>query len=106
MFRVQDGVERLAGDQSFEDHLHAEQIAVERQRAIHIGHSDDKVAKRNVSQKGTNGNISEDPLFKDVNSFRLRSDSPCINAGDSLLIDRDGTHSDMGIYGGPLGEFD
>jgi hypothetical protein len=57
-------------------------------------------------QKGTNGNISEDPLFKDVNSFRLSSDSPCINAGNSLLIDRDGTRSDMGIYGGPLGGSD
>ena len=53
-------------------------------------------------QTEKNGNISLNPLFRDDESFRLTPDSPCIDTGDSLLIDRDGSHSDMGIYGGPL----
>ena len=53
-------------------------------------------------QTGISGNISVDPLFKDLESFILTPNSPCIDAGDSLLLDRDGSQSDMGIYGGPL----
>jgi parallel beta-helix repeat protein len=50
---------------------------------------------------GMEGNISEDPLFLDDSSFSLTHYSSCINSGDSLIIDRNGTRSDMGIHGGP-----
>jgi hypothetical protein len=49
--------------------------------------------------------ISADPLFVNptVDDFRLRTGSPCINAGDpnSRFTDVDGTRNDMGAYGGP-----
>ncbi|MEO0165059.1 MAG: right-handed parallel beta-helix repeat-containing protein [candidate division WOR-3 bacterium] len=51
-------------------------------------------------QTGSNGNISVDPKF-DGMTFILKKDSPCIDAGDTLIIDLDGSRSDMGIYGGP-----
>jgi hypothetical protein len=46
------------------------------------------------------GNIDEDPMFVDPENldFRLRKDSPCIDAGDPDLTDPDGTHSDMGAF--------
>ena len=47
---VQHRVERLPGDQGFEDDVHAEHIAVERQRAIHVGHPDDEMAERHVAR--------------------------------------------------------
>lgn len=50
---------------------------------------------------GYDGNISADPLFEDVKTFLLQKFSPCIDAGEPLIIDIDGTRSDMGIYGGP-----
>jgi hypothetical protein len=52
VLRVQSGVEGLTGDQGFEDDVHAQQIAVERQCAIHVGHSDDEMAERQVGQDG------------------------------------------------------
>ncbi len=48
------------------------------------------------------GNISANPVFTDDTKFRLKAGSPCIDAGDTLLIDLDNTRSDMGIYGGPM----
>lgn len=51
-------------------------------------------------QTGINGNISADPGF-DGASFILKKNSPCIDAGDTLIIDLNGSRSDMGIYGGP-----
>lgn len=54
--------------------------------------------------RGLNGNISSDPLFIDweQGDFRLRSDSPCIDAGDPSpsYYDPDGSRNDMGAYGG------
>jgi hypothetical protein len=46
------------------------------------------------------GNIRRDPLFKDISKldFSLQSASPCIDAGDTLLTDNDGTISDIGTY--------
>jgi hypothetical protein len=46
------------------------------------------------------GNIDEDPMFVDPENldFRLRKDSPCIDAGDPDLTDADGTRSDMGAF--------
>jgi len=55
--------------------------------------------------RGLNGNISIDPLFIDPENgdFRLRLDSPCIDAGnpDPIYDDPDGSRNDMGAYGGP-----
>ena len=55
--------------------------------------------------RGVNGNISSDPLFMDPENgdFRLRLDSPCIDAGnpDAIYDDPDGSRNDMGTYGGP-----
>lgn len=49
------------------------------------------------------GNISADPLFKGKDDFRLLPDSPCRDSGDPNINDRDGSRSDMGLYGGPHG---
>ena len=55
--------------------------------------------------RGVNGNISADPLFIDPEqgNLHLRSDSPCIDAGnpDRIYNDPDGSRNDMGAYGGP-----
>lgn len=52
-------------------------------------------------QTGLNGNISENPMFLDTLSFRLAPESPARGSGDSLIFNRDGSRSDMGLYGGP-----
>ncbi|MBZ0263479.1 T9SS type A sorting domain-containing protein, partial [bacterium] len=46
------------------------------------------------------------PLFENEVDFRLREESPCINAGhpNEAYHDVDGSRNDMGIYGGPYGE--
>jgi hypothetical protein len=57
-------------------------------------------------------NIIADPMFvKDTIpssvmdfDFHLQKYSPAINAGDPNILDKDGTRSDIGIYGGALGE--
>ncbi len=56
-------------------------------------------------QTGTNGNISEDPLFVDAQAkdFHLQMDSPCIDAGDPDYVpypwqrDIDGDYAAMGV---------
>lgn len=51
------------------------------------------------------GEINQDPKFQDLDGFDyfLRTDSPCIDAGNPSPVynDFDGTRNDMGIYGGP-----
>ena len=58
-------------------------------------------------QSGT-GNINTDPFFENPSNgnFHLKSDSPCINAGntDSIYNNSNGSRNDMGIYGGPYGD--
>ncbi len=56
---------------------------------------------------GTDGNISEDPLFTDTEAgdYSLAAGSPCIDAGDPSISDTDGSTSDMGAYGGPYGSW-
>jgi hypothetical protein len=51
-----------------------------------------------------NGNIFADPLFVDPDNgdYRLQLDSPCIDAGDPVLLDPDGSRSDIGAI--PFGE--
>ncbi len=41
--------------------------------------------------------------FPDID-FHLQMYSPLIDAGDSTILDKDGTRSDIGFYGGPYGE--
>jgi parallel beta-helix repeat protein len=50
---------------------------------------------------GSDGNISADPDFSSAGDYTLDSSSPCINAGDPSIDDRDGSRSDMGMHGGP-----
>ncbi len=47
------------------------------------------------------GNIHENPKFVSAQSgdFRLLDGSPCINTGDPLILDTDGSRSDMGAIG-------
>ncbi len=48
---------------------------------------------------GKEGNISLDPGFADpsLGDFNLKPGSPCIDAGNPLITDEDGTISDMGL---------
>ena len=45
----------------------------------------------------------EPTLFSD-HDFHLQMHSPGIDAGNPEILDADGTRSDIGMYGGPLGE--
>jgi hypothetical protein len=55
-------------------------------------------------------NLSVDPMIVNDDStqgeldFHLQAYSPLIDAGDSTILDRDGSRSDIGLYGGPYGE--
>ncbi len=54
-------------------------------------------------------NLSVDPMVvnDDITQgdldFRLQMFSPLIDAGDPTILDRDGSRSDIGLYGGPYG---
>ncbi len=44
------------------------------------------------------------PMFVDEEKdYHLQAYSPLIDAGDTLVKDKDGTRSDIGLYGGPYG---
>ena len=55
-------------------------------------------------------NISVDPMIVNDDTtqgeldFHLQKYSPLIDAGDPNILDKDGTRSDIGLYGGPYGE--
>ncbi|MFZ1519920.1 MAG: hypothetical protein WAU11_14150 [Ignavibacteriaceae bacterium] len=51
-------------------------------------------------------NIFNDPMFvnEDSMDFHLQMYSPLIDAGDPNILDKDGSRSDIGIYGGPYGD--
>ena len=57
---------------------------------------------------GSNGNISDPPLFMSFvdnddptdDDLHLDAGSACIDTGDPTVLDFDGTNSDMGAYGG------
>jgi hypothetical protein len=54
-------------------------------------------------------NLSVDPMIVNDDStqgeldFHLQAYSPLIDAGDPTILDRDGSRSDIGLYGGPYG---
>ncbi|NUN11011.1 MAG: hypothetical protein HUU54_17680 [Ignavibacteriaceae bacterium] len=48
--------------------------------------------------------IQKDPMFIDSTDFHLQKYSPLIDRGDSSVLDKDGSISDIGVYGGPFGE--
>jgi hypothetical protein len=54
-------------------------------------------------------NLSVDPMIvnDDITQgeldFHLQAYSPLIDAGDPTILDRDGSRSDIGLYGGPYG---
>ena len=54
-------------------------------------------------------NLSVDPMIMNDDTtqgdldFRLQMYSPLIDAGDPTILDRDGSRSDIGLYGGPYG---
>ena len=54
-------------------------------------------------------NISVDPMIVNDDTtqgeldFHLQKYSPLIDAGDPNILDRDGSRSDLGLYGGPYG---
>jgi hypothetical protein len=57
---------------------------------------------------GINGNIAVDPLFVDTSNadsslwdVHLQAGSGLRNAGDPTILNRDGTPSDIGYFGGP-----
>ncbi len=50
------------------------------------------------------GNIHQDPMFVDSLDFHLQMHSPCIDAGHPDIKDPDSSRSDMGAFGGHLGE--
>jgi hypothetical protein len=50
-------------------------------------------------------NISVDPMFvNDTSDYHLQMYSPLIDAGDPTILDKDGSRSDIGAFGGPYGE--
>jgi parallel beta-helix repeat protein len=54
-------------------------------------------------------NLSVDPMIMNNDTtqgnldFHLQKFSPLIDAGDPTILDRDGSRSDIGLYGGPYG---
>lgn len=44
--------------------------------------------------------LLSDPRFEEGN-YQLSGNSPCIDRGNPEILDRDGTRSDIGVYGGP-----
>ncbi len=49
--------------------------------------------------------LKKDAMFvNDYTDFHLQKYSPLIDRGDSSVLDKDGSISDIGVYGGPLGE--
>jgi hypothetical protein len=44
------------------------------------------------------------PIYAGTYDFHLQAYSPAIDRGDPDILDIDGTRSDIGVFGGPLGE--
>lgn len=54
-------------------------------------------------REGIDGNIDADPLYLGGLDFHVQGGSPMVDAGDPAVLDTNGTRSDMGAFGGPLG---
>jgi len=56
---------------------------------------------------GSQGNIAQDPDFVSPGSgdFELQGASPCVDAGSPAIEDVDHSRSDMGVHGGPEGDW-
>lgn len=52
---------------------------------------------------GNSNNRNLNPMFQDEVNYLLQNGSPCLDAGDPVLLDADGTRSDVGYTGGPGG---
>ena len=52
-------------------------------------------------QSDLNGNLNANPKYLPDSNFKYLPDSPLWNAGDTAIYNPDGTHSHLGIYGGP-----
>ena len=60
-------------------------------------------------EPGTGNITTDDPLFTDPNNgnFKLQLTSPCKDTGDpNSANDSDGSRSDMGAHGGPMGDWE
>jgi hypothetical protein len=64
----------------------------------------DTIIEAGVIRDSTEGNISADPMFVDSLDFHLQKYSPCIDAGHPNIKDPDSSRSDIGAFGGPLGQ--
>jgi hypothetical protein len=49
------------------------------------------------------GTIQVDPAFSGPGDYTLQPGSGCVDAGNPLTVDADGSPNDIGAYGGPLG---
>ena len=55
-------------------------------------------------------NLTVDPMMVNIDSslgkmdFHLQMFSPLIDKGDPNVLDKDGSRSDIGLFGGPFGE--
>jgi hypothetical protein len=65
----------------------------------------DNVRVNDWNRIDTLGNVYSYPLFANPDSFdvHLQFNSPLIDAGDPEIFDRDGSRSDIGVYGGSGG---
>ena len=56
-----------------------------------------------LDPSGADGNLAVDPRYvaPAAGNFRLAAGSPCIDAADPAIRDRNGSRADMGAYGGP-----
>ena len=80
---------------------------IESQNAVYGGGSDVKYNNfwKVSSYPSDSTNISADPMFvNDTSDFHLQMYSPLIDAGDPIILDIDGSRSDIGLFGGPHGE--
>ncbi len=53
-----------------------------------------------IKYDGVNGNINKDPMFVSASDFHLKKGSPAKDKGDPKIKDKDGSRSDMGVFGG------
>lgn len=56
---------------------------------------------KDINASNTTGSLTRtNPQFVSSSDFHLKASSPCINSGNPVILDPDGTRSDMGYFGG------